>query len=91
MFVIVSYDIPDDRRRLRIAKALKAFGDRVQYSVFECNLGKNELELMTKRLLRMINEAEDSIRIYRACAKCKSEIKILGLGTVSEDPDLIIV
>lgn len=31
---LVAYDIPDDRRRLRVAKVLSGFGDRVQYSVF---------------------------------------------------------
>ncbi len=59
--------------------------------MFECNVEKDELERMKRRLLRIINEEEDSVRIYRACVKCKSEIAILGLGTVSEDPHLIIV
>ena len=36
--IVVSYDIPDDRRRLRLANTLKDFGIRVQYSVFECRL-----------------------------------------------------
>ena len=38
MFVVVAYDIPDDRRRTRVAKVLEDYGDRVQYSVFEMNL-----------------------------------------------------
>jgi len=91
MFVVVSYDIIDDRRRARISKALKAFGDRVQYSVFECNMGEEEYGRMKKRLARLIDEHEDSVRIYVACAQCKSRIAILGSGTVSEDPELIVV
>src|SRR6185436_13646804 len=35
MLILVSYDIPDDRRRTKLANALKDFGERVQYSVFE--------------------------------------------------------
>lgn len=41
MFVIVSYDVstedPNGQRRLRrVAKVCKDYGQRVQYSVFEC-------------------------------------------------------
>jgi CRISPR/Cas system-associated endoribonuclease Cas2 len=42
--IVVSYDIPDDRRRLRLAHALKDFGVRVQYSVFECHLEPDGLD-----------------------------------------------
>ncbi|MEW6376162.1 MAG: CRISPR-associated endonuclease Cas2, partial [Thermodesulfobacteriota bacterium] len=43
MFYVVSYDIPDDQRRIKIAKILEDFGDRVQYSVFECLLEQDLL------------------------------------------------
>ena len=36
MFYIVSYDMPDDKKRLKMANTLLDFGTRVQYSVFEC-------------------------------------------------------
>jgi CRISPR-associated protein Cas2 len=38
MFYVVSYDIPEDRKRDRVSKTLLDFGARVQYSVFECIL-----------------------------------------------------
>ena len=44
MFYLISYDIPDDRRRSQLAKALKGFGTRVQYSVFEAHLSRNQYE-----------------------------------------------
>ena len=91
MFVVVSYDIADDRRRIRMAKVLKAFGDRVQRSVFECNLDESELQKLLRRLKPLISEHEDSVRIYRLCAGCKSHVQIIGSGTVSEDPDLVVV
>jgi len=43
MLIVVSYDIPDDRRRLQLSKALKDFGKRVQWSVFECHLDDRQL------------------------------------------------
>ena len=47
MFYLVSYDIPDDKRKTKLAKTIKDFGDRVQYSVFECLLNKSLLDKMT--------------------------------------------
>ena len=43
MLIVVSYDVPDDRRRTRLAHILKDFGERVQYSVFECRLDERAL------------------------------------------------
>ena len=61
----------------------------MQLSVFECNLDQGEYARMVKRLHKLINCQEDSVRIYRVCERCKSEISIMGLGLVSEDPDII--
>ena len=35
---IVTYDICDDARRTAVYKALRGFGDHLQYSVFRCDL-----------------------------------------------------
>ena len=37
MLYLISYDVTDDARRRHVMEALKDFGRRVQYSVFECN------------------------------------------------------
>ena len=50
MFVIISYDITDDKRRSRIFKALKNFGQWMQYSVFECDLEKMQFLKLKDRL-----------------------------------------
>ena len=91
MFYIISYDIPDDKRRGKIAKILLDFGSRVQYSVFEAILTKELLEKLLKRLKKVVNLKEDSIRIYRLCNDCKQRIEILGCGKVSEDKDVYIL
>ena len=44
MFYVISYDIPDDRRRGQLAKVLKGFGTRVQYSVFEAHLNRTQYD-----------------------------------------------
>ena len=91
MFVIVCYDIVDNKKRNRSATILKDYGTRVQFSVFECILEKERLEKLKERCLSVIDKEEDSVRIYRQCESCRKEIKILGAGTVTEDEELLIV
>jgi len=91
MFHLVSYDIPDDRRRTKLAKVLKDFGDRVQYSVFECILDKDLLARMTARINGVIAEEEDSVRIYSLCAGCEKGVTVIGQGEVSQKEDVYIL
>jgi len=91
LFVVVSYDVVDDRRRNKIAKVLRAFGDRVQYSVFEMNVAQDELDRMRRKLERILKPKEDSVRIYLLCAGCKAKVAVMAQGQVTEDPDLVIV
>ncbi len=91
MLYLVSYDIPDDRRRTRLAKALKDFGDRVQYSVFECLLDKNLFDRLTGRMENIIKDDEDSVRIYTLCAGCEQNIIIMGTGDISKTENVYIL
>jgi CRISPR-associated protein Cas2 len=91
MLILVSYDIPDDRRRTRLAHALKDFGVRVQYSVFECRLKEEQLNRLRARMAALIEPAEDSVRIYRLCADCAARLEIQGLGRPTEDPDVYVL
>ncbi|MCB0227265.1 MAG: CRISPR-associated endonuclease Cas2, partial [Anaerolineae bacterium] len=55
MFIVVSYDIPDDRRRTKVMKALKDFGRHVQYSVFECEIRREDFKRLRERLKPLLN------------------------------------
>jgi CRISPR-associated protein Cas2 len=91
MLILVSYDVPDDRRRTRLAHALLDFGVRVQYSVFECLLEPHQLDALRVRVLREIDTKKDSVRIYRFCLDCGAKAEIHGLGTLTEDPDVYVL
>jgi len=70
MLVLVSYDVSTEtsegRRRLRrVAKTCLNYGQRVQKSVFECKVDPAQMEALKISLLDIINEEEDSLRIYR--------------------------
>ncbi len=62
MFVVVSYDVVADKRRNKIAKTLVGFGNRVQKSVFECELDDRNYLKMKDALEKLIDREEDSVR-----------------------------
>jgi len=70
MLVLVCYDVSTEtkqgRRRLRrVAKVCESTGQRVQKSVFECQLDVAKFEALERELLAEIDQAEDCLRIYR--------------------------
>jgi|RhiMetdeSRZDD1v2_1073273.scaffolds.fasta_scaffold395980_1 CRISPR-associated protein Cas2 len=90
MFLVVTYDIPDDRRRTRLHRDLKGFGMRVQYSVFECVLDEPEVARLQAMVRRTIKRGEDHVRYYRLCENCVSRITALG-GAVTQAPRTHVV
>jgi CRISPR-associated protein Cas2 len=91
MLILVSYDVPDDRRRTRLAHTLKDFGERVQYSVFECRLDERAQQILRERLTRLIDPEEDSLRIYRLCKECDRLLEVLGTAKHTDDPEVFVL
>lgn len=58
---LVCYDIADEKRLPRVHKAMRGFGDRIQYSVFECQLSDTDLARCRHRLSELINNKEDQV------------------------------
>ncbi|HPB00952.1 MAG TPA: CRISPR-associated endonuclease Cas2 [Candidatus Marinimicrobia bacterium] len=90
MFYVVSYDIKDDKRRLKIAKTLLDFGTRVQYSVFECNLNDKQIQKLQDKINNLIDNRADTVRIYSLCEACHHRVTIHGTGVLTEDADLYV-
>jgi CRISPR-associated protein Cas2 len=83
MEILVAYDVrtmtPAGERRLRrIAQICLGFGQRVQKSVFECSLTEAQAEALEDRLLRCIDPAEDSLRIYRLIEPRERYVRAFG-------------
>lgn len=91
MFVVVCYDIPDDKRRNKVAQALKGFGYRVQKSVFECEVNQDMLKKMRLRVEKRLKPEEDSVRYYNLCQACLGKTVIVGLGQVERDRPFFVV
>ncbi len=81
---MVCYDIPEDRRRTRLARCLDDYGSRVQYSVFEMFLDQALFDRMYEQIQGLIDLETDRVHIYPLCATCAS--KILVLGTTADQP-----
>ena len=78
-FIVVMYDIADDKRRTRLHKALKRFGAATQYSVFECLLN-DTLWAELRAAVAAIVEPEDDLRYYELCAGCHRQTATLGIA-----------
>jgi CRISPR-associated protein Cas2 len=58
---LVCYDITDDKRRDRVFKVCKNYGEHLQFSVFECDLNTTELTGLQRELLDVILSSEDQV------------------------------
>jgi CRISPR-associated protein Cas2 len=81
--ILVTYDVATDdaagRRRLRrVAKVCEAFGQRVQYSVFECIVNSAQLEQLKHQLEKVIDLKQDSLRIYRLQEPRERYVQVIG-------------
>ncbi len=91
MYIVVAYDIEDDRRRNRLHKALKSFGTPVQYSIFECIIDKDQFERMKEMAKKLIKDDTDLIRYYNLCEACQKRIEMNAPGIKATKPKTIIV
>ena len=90
MHYTIAYDITNDKRRNRVAKILKDFGKRVQYSVFECNTDRQAFLRLQNRLEKVIDFGEDTITFYHLCAACEKQIDRIGLKKGLDNQSYIV-
>lgn len=88
--MLVTYDVSTataaGRRRLRrVARACLDFGQRVQNSVFECEVDPAQWATLRARLVREIDPAADSLRFYRLGAEGRRRVEHVG---AKPTPDL---
>ncbi|MBA4369837.1 MAG: CRISPR-associated endonuclease Cas2 [Desulfobacterium sp.] len=83
MMVLVSYDVSltdktGAKRLRRVAKACKDHGQRVQYSVFECIVDPAQWVRFRDRLIKEIDEKQDSLRFYFLGSNWDKRIEHIG-------------
>ncbi len=83
MLVLVSYDVktsdPGGTKRLRrVAKACKDYGQRVQFSVFECLVDPAQWTVLRQRLIDEIDPRADSLRFYFLGSNWRNKVEHIG-------------
>jgi len=96
MLVLVTYDVktetPAGRKRLRrVAKACENFGQRVQFSVFECLVDPGQWAALRFRLIDEIDQNQDSLRFYFLGSNWKQRVEHVGAKPAYDPEGPLIV
>jgi CRISPR-associated protein Cas2 len=96
MLVLVSYDVaittPGGKKRLRqVAKTCVNYGQRVQYSVFECVVEPAQWVVLKSTLERIIDLNTDSLRYYYLGSNWKRRVEHIGAKPSIDMDDALIV
>ena len=96
MMVLVSYDVrtsePGGAKRLRrVAKVCRNFGQRVQFSVFECLVDPAQWVRLRQQLINEIDEELDSLRFYFLGANWRGRVEHVGAkASLDQEGPLIV-
>lgn len=96
MMVLVSYDVSTVEeegpgRLRRVAKICKNYGQRVQYSVFECIVDPAQWAVLKQKLIDQIDDETDSLRFYFLGANWRSRIEHVGAKSTFDQEGPLIV
>ena len=96
MIVLVTYDVNTEtkagQKRLRkVAKICKNYGQRVQYSVFECLVDPAQWTVFRERLIEVSDQGQDSLRFYFLGANWKTRVEHVGAKPAYDPEGPLIV
>ena len=96
LMVLITYDVntqtPAGRARLRkVAKQCTNYGQRVQNSVFECILDAAKVREVKEKLIRLIDEENDSLRFYYLGNNYKNKVEHIGIKESFDVEDTLIL
>lgn len=91
---LVCYDIADDKRLRKVYRAMRGWGDHLQFSVFECQLTKTDQVKMRAELSALIHHEQDQILFVElgpAEGRGDRVISAMGKPYTSVDAPCIVV
>ena len=91
LLYVVAYDISCDKRRKKTSDLLEGYGQRVQYSVFECMLTTRKYNELRKRLKTNLNLDEDRVRFYPLSGHTLEQVEVWGGPMVISIPGSTII
>lgn len=89
LYILVIYDIVDNRRRVAFAKKMNGYGFRVQKSAFEAMITENLYRKLLVEIPHLIDNTSDTVRVYKI--RGNGEVNLFGLSHRIEDEEVIIL
>ena len=78
LYILVIYDIVDNRRRVAFAKKMNGYGFRVQKSAFEAMITENLYRKLLAEIPHLIDNTSDTVRVYKI--RGNGEVNLFGLS-----------
>lgn len=91
MLVVIVYDIPDDKRRTKLAEFLEGYGSRVQKSVFEVFVSLEEMRRLYRRVQKRVEPAVDNVRFYWLPKGAVERVLTIGGEPPEKPPSAYII
>ena len=96
MLILITYDVDTtskagEKRLRKVAKECVNYGQRVQYSVFECLLTEAQFVGLKAILSSIINDTTDSIRFYFLGNNWQRRIEKIGKETSYNPTETLII
>jgi CRISPR-associated protein Cas2 len=90
-YLIIAYDTPNDKRRNKLAKLLKSYGERRQYSLFEARVTRDQWASLQRELVKLADDAEDTLAVYFLPPEGLSKTFRIGHSALKrlEEPDFV--
>lgn len=90
MLVVIIYDIPNDKRRLKLSNFLEGYGSRVQKSAFECFMSLEEMRALFQKVNKRVKPQEDNVRFYWVSQEAVSRVLVIGSPPPEPPPNAYI-
>lgn len=91
VYVLIIYDIVENKKRTKLAKFLLGYGFRIQKSCFEAILPENKFQKLLKGLEKFVNDEDEinSVRVYKFYSR--AQVYSFGRQMEIESEDVIII
>lgn len=96
MYILITYDVDTTSkegacRLRRVAKTCVDYGQRVQNSVFECEVTAAQYCLLKERIKSLIDASLDSVRFYILSKNENNRVEVIGVETAYKTNDVLII
>ncbi|QLA19340.1 CRISPR-associated endonuclease Cas2 [Desulfolutivibrio sulfoxidireducens] len=78
MHLVAAYDISAPRRLTKVARIMKDYGERIQYSIFEMEISPDRFTQLVKRVSAVLDPDVDGVKYFEICERCLASAIRLG-------------